>query len=77
MRRWIIVAGGLIVLAAIGRWLYMKQVERERLWQELSENRYSNVSECLQALVQHQQETVRDPSRCIEIEQAVDKAVGF
>jgi hypothetical protein len=77
VRRWIIVAGVLIAVAAVGGWLYMKQVERERLWQQLSENKFSNVGECLQELVIHQQETARDPARCIEIEQVVDQAVGF
>jgi hypothetical protein len=77
MRRWIIVAGLLMVLVAIGSWLYLKHVERERLWQELSRNKYSNVNECLQELAVRPQEATIDPARCIEIEREVDKAVGF
>jgi hypothetical protein len=77
MRRWIIVAGVLIAAAAVGGWLFMKQVERERLWLKLSENKFSNVGKCLEELVIHQQETARDRARCVEIEQAVDQAVGF
>lgn len=77
MRRWIIVAGLLMVLVAIGSWLYARQVERERLWQKLSGNKFSNVGECLQELAVRPQETTLDPSRCIEIEREVDEAVGF
>jgi len=77
MRPWILVGIALIVLAAIMGWFYRKQVERERLWRELSTNYFSNVSECLAESGPGRQGTAFDHSRCIEIEIEVEKTVGY
>lgn len=77
MRPWILVGIALVVLAAIVGWFFQKQVERERLWRELSANSFSNISECLAESGPGRQGLAFDHTRCIEIELEVDKAIGY